>query len=457
MAASQLQNPLKTPSSQLSIKKHKPCFLKPRRLTVSAAHPHLNGRKLRVAVIGGGPAGSSAAEALASGGIETFLFERSPSTAKPCGGAIPLCMVDEFSIPHHLIDRHVTKMKIISPSNLTVDFGSKSLRAHESIPMLRREVLDAFVRNRAESAGAQLIPFLVTHLEIPSSSLSPYIIHHTVNNSRKTLAVDVIVGADGANSKVAKFIKAGNYTCAIAFQERIRLPDEKMEYYQNLAEMYVGNDVSPDFYAWVFPKCDHVAVGTGTVCGKQDIKMYQQGIKQRVKNKIKGGKVIKVEAHPIPEHPRPVRVRGRVALVGDAAGYVTKCSGEGIYFAAKSGRMCGEGIVRASEGGEWMISEDDLKREYLMEWDKKYVSTFRFLDLLQRVFYGSNEAREALVEVCGSEYVQRMTFDSYLYKKLAKGDGWEDLKMVFANFGSLMRCKIVGRDMAAFNLQLFHE
>lgn len=42
-----------------------------------------------------------------------------------------------------------------------------------------------------------------------------------------------------------------------------------------------------------------------------------------------------VEAHPIPEHPRPRRVVGRVALVGDAAGYVTKCSGEGIYFAAK--------------------------------------------------------------------------------------------------------------------------
>ena len=29
--------------------------------------------------------------------------------------------------------------------------------------------------------------------------------------------------------------------------------------------MYVGDDVSPDFYGWVFPKCDHVAVGTGTV------------------------------------------------------------------------------------------------------------------------------------------------------------------------------------------------
>ena len=44
-------------------------------------------------------------------------------------------------------------------------------------------------------------------------------------------------------------------------QERIRIPDDKMEYYKDLAEMYVGDDVSPDFYGWVFPKYDHVAVG----------------------------------------------------------------------------------------------------------------------------------------------------------------------------------------------------
>lgn len=220
-----------------------------------------------------------------------------------------------------------------------------------------------------------------------------------------------------------------------------------MDYYRNLAEMYVGNDVSPDFYAWVFPKCDHVAVGTGTVCSKQDIKLFQHGIRERVYPKIKGGKVIKVEAHPIPEHPRPVRVRGRVALVGDAAGYVTKCSGEGIYFAAKSGRMCGEAIVRASEGGERMIEEEDLKREYLRVWDTNYITTFRFLDLLQKVFYGNNAGREALVELCGDEYVQRMTFESYLYKKLADGNRWEDAKMVMNTIGSLVRCNLVGKDM----------
>ncbi|KAK6803991.1 hypothetical protein RDI58_001775 [Solanum bulbocastanum] len=85
--------------------------------------------------------------------------------------------------------------------------------------------------------------------------------------------------------------------------------------------------------------------GTGTIGSKPYIKALQRDIKARVKSKIEGGEVIKVEAHPIPQHPRPIRV----ALVGDAAGYVTNCSGEGIYFAAKSGRMCREAIVKAEK------------------------------------------------------------------------------------------------------------
>lgn len=90
-------------------------------------------------------------------------------------------------------------------------------------------------------------------------------------------------------------------------QERVKIPDNKMVYYEDLAEMYVGQDVSPDFYGWVFPKCDHVAVGTGTVTHKKDIKKFQNATRLRAKDKIEGGKIIRVEAHPIPEHPRPRR------------------------------------------------------------------------------------------------------------------------------------------------------
>lgn len=99
------------------------------------------------------------------------------------------------------------------------------------------------------------------------------------------LQVDAVIGADGANSRVAKEIDAGEYDYAIAFQERIRIPDDKMDYYKDLAEMYVGDDVSPDFYGWVFPKYDHVAVGTGTVVNKTAIKQYQQATRDRSKVK----------------------------------------------------------------------------------------------------------------------------------------------------------------------------
>ena len=51
---------------------------------------------------------------------------------QPCGGAIPLCMVDEFDLPADIIDRKVTKMKMISPSNREVDVG-KTLSQTEYI------------------------------------------------------------------------------------------------------------------------------------------------------------------------------------------------------------------------------------------------------------------------------------------------------------------------------------
>lgn len=399
--------------------------------------------KLRVAVVGGGPAGACAAETLAKGGIETYLFERKMDNCKPCGGAIPLCMVDEFDLPPSIIDRKVRKMKMISPSNVEVDVG-KTLKPNEYIGMTRREVLDAFLRDRAIELGTKPINGLVTKLEKPTTANGSYTIYYSDYSDKgvspgNKLEVDLVIGADGANSRVAKDIDAGDYNYAIAFQERIKIPDEKMEYYEELAEMYVGDDVSPDFYAWVFPKYDHVGVGTGTVINRPAIKQYQKAIRDRAAVRLEGGKIIKVEAHPIPEHPRPRRVQGRVALVGDAAGYVTKCSGEGIYFAAKSGRMCAEAVVAASKNGETIPTEADLKNKYLKEWDRKYWATYKVLDVLQAVFYRSDPAREAFVEMCGDDYVQRVTFDSYLYKQVTTVSPVDDLKLLFRTASSLIR------------------
>ncbi|KAK9116718.1 hypothetical protein Sjap_015665 [Stephania japonica] len=330
----------------------------PTHIVAARSSPKLPGRPLRVAVIGGGPAGGAAAETLAKGGVETFLIERKLDNAKPCGGAIPLCMVGEFDLPLDIIDRKVTKMKMISPSNVSVDIG-QTLKPHEYIGMVRREVLDSYLRERASSAGATLINGLFLHMDLPSSPTAPYTLHYNLydpssssSSSKQSLTVDAVIGADGANSRVAKSIDAGSYEYAIAFQERIKIPHQKMAYYENLAEMYVGDDVSPDFYGWVFPKCDHVAVGTGTVTHKGEIKRFQAATRNRAREKIEGGRIIRVEAHPIPEHPRPRRVAGRVALVGDAAGYVTKCSGRGYTLRRRAGGCARRRWWRGARGEE---------------------------------------------------------------------------------------------------------
>jgi len=303
---------------------------------------------------------------------------------------------------------------------------------------------------------------------VPKSENGRYVIEYQNYDGKRVgtaekMEVDVVIGGDGANSRLAKAmgkyishissisrcsllnilllnaLDAGEYNYAIAFQERIKISDEQMAFYEELAEMYVGDDVSPDFYGWVFPKYDHVGVGTGTVVNRPAIKEYQKAIRDRAGAKIEGGKIIKVEAHPIPEHPRPRRVVGRAALIGDAAGYVTKCSGEGIYFAAKSGKMAGAAIRDLMKGGTRLPTQKEIIQEYIKPYDKLYGPTYTVLDILQKVFYTSNAAREAFVELCDSKYVQQVTFDSYLYKRVQGNNPVGDIGLLFTTIGSLIR------------------
>ena len=140
------------------------------RVVVCAGVTFPEGRKLRVAVVGGGPAGASAADALAQQGVETFLIERKMDNCKPCGGAIPLCMIDEFDLPKDIVDRQVRKMTMISPTNKEVQIG-QTLKDDEYIGMVRREVLDDFLRQRAKKNGATLINGLFMGMTLPETWL----------------------------------------------------------------------------------------------------------------------------------------------------------------------------------------------------------------------------------------------------------------------------------------------
>jgi hypothetical protein len=96
-----------------------------------------------VAVVGGGPAGASAANELAKKGLSTVLVERNLSNAKPCGGAIPLGLIEEFEIPDYLVERKVTEMAVRSPKGKVVTMSMP----HGFVGMVRRERFDKFLVN----------------------------------------------------------------------------------------------------------------------------------------------------------------------------------------------------------------------------------------------------------------------------------------------------------------------
>jgi geranylgeranyl reductase len=69
-------------------------------------------------------------------------------------------------------------MKMISPSNGAVEIG-QTLKPHEYIDMMRHEILDAYLQDRAKASGAEVINGLFLKMDKPSDRVSPYVLHYT--------------------------------------------------------------------------------------------------------------------------------------------------------------------------------------------------------------------------------------------------------------------------------------
>ncbi|MCA9875557.1 MAG: geranylgeranyl diphosphate reductase [Anaerolineales bacterium] len=379
-----------------------------------------------VLVVGASVGGSTAAHTLATAGVPVILLERDLSWVKPCGGALPPVAFAEFDIPESLIARKVHHAQVYSPSDRVTHIAvvGRQETAHDYIAMTRREDLDPWLRQRAVAAGARLVEGRLLELEIaPDGVVATY--RDKESGQKQTLQAEVVIGADGAYSTTAKLLGLPRLPRCIAIQERIRLAPEKMAAWEDTAALYLGQSVSPDLYAWVFPKADHVAIGCGAGPGNTaEARQLLANLKERIADHLDGGEVFLEEAHALPMSPRPHIAFDRAMLVGDAAGLVVHTSGEGIYWAMKSARLAAETLINSLPD-----TSARALRQYENLWWKKYRTMYRFLRWLQKWGYGNERQMEVFTDMCRNRDVQQLTFESYMHKNMTPVPWLAQLRM----------------------------
>jgi geranylgeranyl reductase family protein len=384
-------------------------------------------------VIGAGPAGSFAAELLARGGAKVALFDGRPEgEPKPCGGGVTAKALKAW--PHLLgaVGRTVNELNLYSPS------GKKlHLNLEEPFAIYSRVVFDSYLRDRARDAGARIISEKISARKAIRSDQG----WRLKSDDGNTWSGAVVIGADGANSGLAKML-AGPLPPSdmeVAFGYRAPLPS-KGEAPTVVAFLpgWVG-------YAWAFPRPDHVSFGIATTQDEFQHEpldnllwqfmtaYYQQQNGAKVKF-WKNGEGTN-EATRVREHLRhtaeryAARIPGLAdktwdkrrtcgddwALLGDAAGFADPVTGEGIYYALRSAELFAESYLK----GDLLAYES--------RWREDFGAELRRAAQMRRRFYGNfwgAPFTERMIEFArGHRGVKRVLGDL-----IAGEQGYVDLK-----------------------------
>jgi geranylgeranyl reductase family protein len=348
-----------------------------------------------VLIVGAGPAGSFAAELLARGGARVALFDGRPEGApKACGGGVTAKALKAWPQLLNAAGRTINELDLYSPS------GKKlHLQLDEPFAIYSRVVFDSYLRDRAREAGAQII----------SEKISARKAKRIENGWRLSSDNDrewrgsILVGADGANSGIAKML-AGPVPPSdmeVAFGYRAPLPaNEIAPTVVAFLPRWVG-------YAWAFPRPDHISFGIATTQDAFEhqplddllwqfmVGYYQQCDGAKVKFWTAGN-----------DHPESTRVRKHLnetaeryaaripglaaktwdkrkvcgddwALLGDAAGFADPVTGEGIYYALRSAELFAEAYLKGEP------------QSYESRWREDFGADLSRAAQMRRKFYGN--------------------------------------------------------------------
>jgi geranylgeranyl reductase family protein len=348
-----------------------------------------------VIIVGAGPAGSFAAERLASAGVKIALFDgRLPGEPKPCGGGVTSKALKAW--PHLLeaVGRTIDELDMYSPSGKHLH-----LKLDEPFAVYSRIAFDTFLCERARAAGAVVISEKIAGRGFKRNDGGA---KWTVRaQSGEEFSCDYLVGADGANSAIAKKL-AGPLPPAemeVAFGYRAPLPETSAATVVAFLPDWVG-------YAWAFPRIDHVSFGIATtqdafdhekldallwdfmvsyyeVAQVGNLRRMRLWNKQRDESQINNlrDQAERYAARIPGLAPRTWDTRKACddgwSLLGDAAGFADPVTGEGIYYALRSAELFAEAYLKGKP------------EEYERRWRQDFGGELKRASEMRRRFYGN--------------------------------------------------------------------
>ena len=382
-----------------------------------------------VVVVGGGPSGATAACEMARLGRTVLLLDRG-GRIKPCGGAVPPRLIQDFGIPDDLLCARVTSARMVAPSSKGVDMPI----ANGFVGMVNREHFDEWLRERAGGSGAERFTGTFSKITRDADGVAQVHFQPKGDGTNPELCVRarVVIGADGAKSAVAAQCIDGarEMPHVFAYHEIVRAPAAGFD--GTRCDVYYQGWLSPDFYGWVFPHGDTVSVGSGSMRKGFSLRRSVDSLREAAG--LAGLETIRREGAPIPLRPLRRWDNGRDVIVsGDAAGVVAPASGEGIYYAMEAGRLTAEAAEEfLATGGVGALRS--ARRRFM----RTHGRVFLILRIMQWFWYSSDKRRERFVSICQDPDVQRLTWDSYMNKRLTRTAPIAHLRIFFKDLAHLL-------------------
>jgi len=284
-----------------------------------------------ITIVGAGPAGSYLAYLLAKNGKDVTIIEEHKKIGSPvqCTGIVTGSIEKFVKLPNNIIANRCSKVIVVSRNN--------RITANTDEIVMWRNKFDEFIANMAIDEGVKI---LVNHQFVGFNGKNKIKIKDKNNNEIKEIKSEIIVGADGPSSAVAK--AAGldsNSKFYVGMQAKVKLKIDIGAF-----ETHFGSDF-PNFFGWIVPESeDTVRLGLGSFHNTKD--HFYNFLEKTTGNK----EILCWESGIYPVYnPKKVIQKDNVYLIGDAATHVKATTGGGIIPSLKAAHTLCDCIVNKKD------------------------------------------------------------------------------------------------------------